>query len=179
MIRVLYLHGMGARPGGLKVQFLRAQGFDIDNPHLPDHDFVESVRRADTCLQARRPDVIVGSSRGGAVAMNLRSDGIPLVLVCPAWRGCGVSGLVPQGTIVLHSPHDSIVPFSDSEQLLRHGLAPGDLISVGADHFMNDPAAQQALADAVRRQAAVTAQLATTVAPPPAAETPHRRTDGS
>ena len=36
-----------------------------------------------------RPDVVVGSSRGGAVAMNLRNDSARLVLLCPAWKKWG------------------------------------------------------------------------------------------
>src|SRR6516162_4782021 len=36
-----------------------------------------------------RPDVLVGSSRGGAVAMNINSADARLVLLCPAWKRHG------------------------------------------------------------------------------------------
>jgi hypoxanthine phosphoribosyltransferase len=36
-----------------------------------------------------QPDVIVGSSRGGAVALNINSKDTPLVLLCPAWKNWG------------------------------------------------------------------------------------------
>jgi hypothetical protein len=32
------------------------------------------------------PDVVIGSSRGGAVAMNINTVSTPLILLCPAWK---------------------------------------------------------------------------------------------
>jgi len=47
------------------------------------------------------PDVVVGSSRGGAVAMNINAGSPPLVLLCPAWKHWGTARTVKPGTIIL------------------------------------------------------------------------------
>jgi hypothetical protein len=43
-----------------------------------------AVRIAGAEYDRHRLDVVVGSTRGGAVAMNLDSGDTPLVLLCPA-----------------------------------------------------------------------------------------------
>ena len=50
-----------------------------------------------------QPDVVVGSSRGGAVAMNINSGDAKLVLLCPAWKKWGTAKTVKPGTVILHS----------------------------------------------------------------------------
>ena len=45
-----------------------------------------------------KPDVVVGSSRGGAVAMNINSGDTNLVLLCPAWKRWGAATKVKPGT---------------------------------------------------------------------------------
>ena len=54
---------------------------EVLNPALPDGDFDEAVRIAQAEFDRHRPDVVVGSSRGGAVAMNIDSQDTPLVLL--------------------------------------------------------------------------------------------------
>jgi hypothetical protein len=62
-----------------------------------------SVRIAEAEFNQHQPDVIVGSSRGGAVAVNMQSGDTPLVLLCPAWKNWGTGTTVNQNTIILHS----------------------------------------------------------------------------
>lgn len=69
----------------------------VPNPSLPDDDFAAAVRIAQTEFDRHHPDVVVGSSRGGAVAMNIDSGTTPLVLLCPAWNRWGEGS---DGTIV-------------------------------------------------------------------------------
>ena len=85
-MRILFLHGRQSVPGGVKPTFLAQHGHEVINPALPEEDFTEAVRIAQAEFDKHRPDVVVGSSRGGAVAMNLDSGDTPLVLLCPAWR---------------------------------------------------------------------------------------------
>lgn len=59
---ILYLHGLGSKPGGIKPAFLRGQGFEVINPALPDEDFEESVRIAGEAYDQHHPDVVVGSA---------------------------------------------------------------------------------------------------------------------
>ena len=40
------------------------------NPKLPDESFAEALGIAQAEFDRHQPDVVVGSSRGGAVAMN-------------------------------------------------------------------------------------------------------------
>jgi alpha-beta hydrolase superfamily lysophospholipase len=56
---------------------------------LPDEDFGEAVRIAQAEFDNHQPQVVVGSSRGGAVAMNLNTGDARLVLLCPAWKKWG------------------------------------------------------------------------------------------
>ena len=90
-------------------------------------------------LDRQQPDVVVGSSRGGAVAMSINSGSTPLVLLCPAWKRWGTATTVKPGTIILHSKADDVVPFADSEELLRNSGLPSDLlIEVGQEHRLDD-----------------------------------------
>lgn len=140
MTKILFLHGRGSVPGGLKPTWLRRQGHEVFNPGLDDNDFAAAVQTAQREFDLHRPDVIVGSSRGGAVALNLLSGQTPLVLLCPAWRYWGSARSLQAPALILHSRHDAIVPFADSEELLRASHQPGDcLLAIGEDHRLADP----------------------------------------
>ena len=151
---ILFLHGWQSRPGGVKPTFLASHGHTVLNPALPDDDFVEALRIAQTEHDRHRPSVIVGSSRGGAVALNMRSGETPLVLLCPAWRRFGTATTAKPGTVILHSRSDDVVPFADSEELVRAGgLPPSALIEVGTDHRLADPEPLMAMLAACERAA--------------------------
>src|SRR5438552_1013212 len=85
-MKILFLHGWHSVPGGVKPTFLAEGGHEIINPKLPDDDFAEAIRVAQAEFDKHQPQVVVGSSRGGAVAMNINSGSARLVLLCPAWR---------------------------------------------------------------------------------------------
>ncbi len=132
MPTILFLHGLFSLPGGVKPTFLKDHGHEVINPKLPDDDFEEAVRIAQAEFDKHQPQVVVGSSRGGAVAMNINCGTAKLVLLCPAWKKYGTAKTVKPGTVILHSRADDVVPFADSEELAR---SPGvKLIEVGSDH---------------------------------------------
>ena len=81
---ILFLHGWTSTPGGVKPTFLASHGHTVLNPKLPDEDIGEAVKIAQAEYDQHHPDVIVGSSRGGAVGMNIECGATPLVLLCPA-----------------------------------------------------------------------------------------------
>jgi hypothetical protein len=138
-MKFLFLHGWTSTPGGLKPTYLKDHGHTVLNPALPDDDFDESVRIAQADFDDHQPDVVVGSSRGGAVAMNIDSQNTPLVLLCPAWKNWGSATTVKSNTTILHSPEDDVIPFGDSLELIGNsGLPVSSLIETGDEHRLAD-----------------------------------------
>jgi len=133
---ILFLHGWQSVLGGVTPTFLKGHGHTVLNPKLPDDSITEAVRIAQTEFDTHRPQVVVGSSRGGAVAMNINSGEAKLVLLCPAWKKYGTARTVKPDTAILHSREDDVVPFADSEELAKNSGAT--LIEVGTDHRLAD-----------------------------------------
>jgi alpha-beta hydrolase superfamily lysophospholipase len=152
MATVLFLHGWNSVPGGVKPTHLAQHGHTVLNPALPDDDFAESVRIAQAEIDRHHPDVVVGSSRGGAVAMNVDAGTAALVLLCPAWKKWGRATTVKPGTLILHAEADDVVPIAHSRELVTgSGLPATALVVVGDDHRLADPEPLAALVAAVER----------------------------
>ena len=148
-MKVLFLHGWQSVPGGVKPTYLTARGHEVINPALPDDDFEAAVRIAQAAFDEHTPPVVVGSCRGGAVAMNIECGSARLVLLCPAWKRSGTARTVKPGTTILHSRADDVIPFAESEELVRtSGLPASALVEVGADHRLADPESLRAMAAA-------------------------------
>jgi alpha-beta hydrolase superfamily lysophospholipase len=149
-MNILFLHGTGSKPGDVRASYLIKHGHDVSNPALPDDDFDEAVRIAQAEYDHGRPEVVVGSSRGGAVAMNIESGATPLVLLCPAWKRYGTVTNTKPNTTILHSKADERVPFSESEELIQSsGLPLSALIDVGREHRLTDEESLAAMLRAV------------------------------
>jgi hypothetical protein len=136
-MKTLFLHGWQSIPGGVKPTFLAQQGHEVINPKLPDEDFNLAVQIAQVEFDKHQPQVVVGSSRGGAVAMNIDSGEAKVVLLCPAWKRWGTARTVKPGTATLQSRADDVVPFADSEEVAKNSGA--SLFEVGTDHRLADP----------------------------------------
>lgn len=138
---ILFLHGWQSVQGSVKPTYLKDHGHEVINPKLEDDDFDVSLRTAQEAYNLYRPNVIVGSSRGGAVAMNIQSGSTPLVLLCPAWKKWGTVIKLKPNSMVLHSRMDDVIPFEDSEELVvKSGLQSETLVEVGSDHRLADDA---------------------------------------
>jgi len=149
-MKILFLHGWQSVPGGVKPSFLKDNGHEVFNPRLPDEDFQAALQIAQAEFDKHHPDVVVGSSRGGALAMNMNVGPVRLVLLCPAWKKFGSARTIKAGTVVLHSRLDDVVPFADSEELVRNSrLRPETLIEVGSDHRLADPESLQTMLRAI------------------------------
>ena len=136
-MKILFLHGWQSVPGGVKPTYLKDHGHEVINPALPHEDFAGAVRIAQAEFDKHMPQVVVGSSRGGAVAMNIDSGEARLVFLCPAWKKYGTARTVKPDTVILHSRADDVIPFADSEELAKTSGAT--LIEVGTDHRLADP----------------------------------------
>ena len=148
MSKILFLHGLESLPGGSKVRYLEGRGYEVLNPFLPKDSWERSVDIAQRYVDEEKPSIIVGSSRGGAVAMAVDPGAARLVLVAPAWKrfGCAPACL-NRDTIVIHSPKDDIVDYENSVEL--SDLYGVRLISAGECHRMNDPSAHSEILKAV------------------------------
>jgi alpha-beta hydrolase superfamily lysophospholipase len=150
---VLFLHGWNSQPGGVKPTYLAEHDHTVINPALPDDDFAESVQIAQAEFDRHHPEVVVGSSRGGAVAMNIDTKTAALVLLCPAWKKWGTATTAKPGTVILHAEADDVVPIAHSRELVaRSGLPESALIVVGNDHRLAEPEPLAALRAAVERR---------------------------
>lgn len=138
-MKILFLHGWHSVPGGVKPSYLSHHGHTVINPALDDDDFVAAVATAQAAFDQSQPHVVVGSSRGGAVALNIDSRETPLVLLCPAWRRWGTVKKLKPRSVILHCRKDGVIPFEESEELVaRSRLSPETLIEVGGDHRLAD-----------------------------------------
>ena len=163
-MKILFLHGWQSTPGSRKPTYLNDHGHDVLNPALPEDDFDAAVRIAQAEYDQGQPDVVVGSSRGGAVAMNIDTGDTPLVLLCPAWKTWGTATTVKPNTIILHSRADETVPFADSEELVRNSSLPsGSLIETGHEHRLADEESLKTMVRACERTASDTTLVDVTV----------------
>ncbi|MEI7686111.1 MAG: alpha/beta hydrolase [Planctomycetota bacterium] len=145
--KVLFLPGWFS-DGGTKAAFMRSLGYDVRTPRLSDWFFRRAVVQAQRAFEDMKPDVIVGASRGGGVAMDLDSGDTPMILMAPAWRRWCRNRRCKSGTVIIHSIRDECVPFGDSLELCR-GNIEVPLIATGEDHRLNDSEARSALASAL------------------------------
>ena len=149
-MKLLYLHGGNSTVGGVKPTYLRSHGHEVIEPELDHEDFEAALRTAQAAFDQHQPEIVVGSSRGGAVAVNLDSGPARLVLICPAWKKWGRANTVKAGTQILHSRADDVVPFADSVELISMSRLPETaLIEVGQDHRLADLEPLEALLWAV------------------------------
>lgn len=151
MVTILFLHGWHSVPGGVKPTYLKDHGHTVINPQIPDEDFDAALAIAQAEFDKHQPDVIVGSSRGGALAMNLKAGETPLVLLCPAWKKYGAAKTIRANSTILHSRADDVIPFADSEELVSNsGLPAYTLIETGSDHRLADPESLTMMLEACR-----------------------------
>ena len=84
------------------------------------------------------------------MATGLQSRGVPLLLLCPAWKKFGLDARVSGTVRILHAAADDLVPLADSVELLaRSGLPAEALTVVGKEHRLHDEEATAAMLAAV------------------------------
>jgi len=159
MTRVLFVHGQESGPQGTKARLL-AEHFETLTPQMDTSDFGRCVRQIAAAIESFQPDVVVGSSYGGAVAVALLQRGAwrgPTLLLAPAPVQLGVEPRLPADVPVwiVHGTRDDVVPIASSLTLARSG-SPEQvrLFEVHDDHRLSATVASGRLVSLVRALAA-------------------------
>ena len=158
-LRVHFIHGLEGSPSGAKARFF-AKHFDAYTPAMDTRDFAAAVETQARALADAGADVVVGSSFGGAIAVELLHRGVwtgPTLLLAQAAFKLGGARTLPDGVPVLlvHGVRDEVVPIGDSRTLARTGTpALVQLVEVDDDHRLQTLVDSGRLADLVREVAA-------------------------
>ncbi len=162
LLRVQFIHGLESSPQGNKAR-LFAETFDAITPAMDTRDFPGCVEVQAGVLESFRPDVLVGSSFGGAVAVALLQSGRwqgPTLLLAQAALRADLPAALPEGVRIwlIHGRSDAIVAIDDSRALARCGT-PGmvRLIEVDDDHPLTRTTESGELVAVIRELAVLTA----------------------
>jgi fermentation-respiration switch protein FrsA (DUF1100 family) len=164
----LGLGGLGALlgpPGWLAAGLAWRRGYPRWRRHLTRRVFARSVAVQEAALARHRPEVVVGSSFGGAVTLALMRSGAwrgPTVLLCPAWKLVVERAGWPEPpplaqlpglgrVLVVHGTADDVVPLAHSQALVAGSAA--SLTVVEDDHRLSATATTEGLAAWVRQVA--------------------------
>jgi predicted esterase len=156
--RVQFVHGLESSPQGTKARLFAAH-FDARTPAMDTADFEACVRVQAEELARFRPDVLVGSSFGGAVVVALLQRGLwrgPTLLLAQAAAHYGLELRLPENVRVwlVHGLRDDLVPIEESRALARTGT-PGlvSLLEPDDDHPLSATVASGRLLELVRELA--------------------------
>jgi predicted esterase len=153
--RVQFVHGLEGSPQGAKARLLAAH-FEALTPAMDTRDFEACVRVQHEALARFRPDVLVGSSFGAAVAVALLARGAwrgPTLLLAQAALRYDPGARLPEGVRVwlVHGLRDELIDPEESRRLARTGT-PGlvRLLEVDDEHRLGALVASGRLAELVR-----------------------------
>ena len=158
-----FAHGLEGSPQGAKAR-LFAEHFDARTPAMDTADFESCVALHVAELEGFQPDVLVGSSFGGAVVLALLQRGQwrgPTLLLAPAGRHRGLPAELPEGVHVwiVHGTRDSLVDPADSRALARAGRAEDVcLLEPDDDHPLHATTSSGRLVEIVRELASAADQ---------------------
>lgn len=157
-LRVHFIHGLEGSPQGAKPRFL-AEHFEVTAPAMDTRDLDGAIATQVAALATIDPDVVVGSSFGGAIAVAMLDRGAwrgPTVLLAPAAARLDVPNRLPDGVAVtiVHGVHDEVVPLEHSRALAATG-SPSlvRLVEVDDGHRLQTLLDTGSLADHVRSTA--------------------------
>jgi pimeloyl-ACP methyl ester carboxylesterase len=159
-MRVLFVHGLMSSPQGTKAVYL-AERFEARTPAMEVGDFMGCVRQQAEEIRTFQPDVVIGSSFGGAVVLALLAQGHwtgPTLLLAQAAVKMDPDARLPEGLPVLlvHGTRDAVVPVEHSRRLAKTG-SPGRvrLLEVDDTHRLVGLVETDRLADLVREARAL------------------------
>jgi len=150
---IMILHGKEGSPNGSKVRYVKSLEhngikYNVEVPNYKPKGETVSVALprctkdvGDLLADGYTPDLIIGSSFGGGVLLQLIRDGLwsgPSLFLAQAGVMYGVTTSLPSGlpAILIHGKQDDIVSFQDSVTLAnRHNRA--ELILVNDGHRLS------------------------------------------
>ena len=158
-LRVQFAHGLEGSPRGAKARLL-SRHFEARTPAMDTGDFEACVELHARTLERFRPDVVVGSSFGGAVVVELLRRRLwrgPTLLLAPAALRRDPSARLPEDVPVwiVHGLRDELIDVEQSRALARSGSPERvRLFEVDDDHALHRLVASGDLVLRVRELAA-------------------------
>jgi predicted esterase len=153
-LKLLFLHGLESNPSGTKAVWLRER-YGAIVPALDTSTWEKARAQAEAAVREHQPDVLVGSSFGGALAVSLLCDGVTsarTVLIAQAAALLGKGERLPAGTraIVIHGTADDVVPIEGSRTLVGNSGPNVHLWEIeSGDHRLNSTLEDGTLARAI------------------------------
>ena len=154
-LRVQFIHGLEGSPQGNKARLL-ARHFEALTPAMDTSDFEACVAVQADALAAFRPDVLVGSSFGAAVAVELLQRelwrGATLLLAQAALRR-GAHAELPPGVPIwlVHGLRDELIGIEDGRRLAAAGSPEWVVLhEVDDNHPLHETVASGRLVQLVR-----------------------------
>lgn len=153
--KVQFAHGLEGSPTGNKATVL-GRHFRVHTPAMNVLDVPSCIALHAEALRRFEPDVLVGSSFGGAIAVELLRTGAwrgPTLLLAQAAVGYDANARLPDAVHVwlVHGTADRLIPLADSRQLAATGAAPFvQLFEVDDDHPLRKYVASGGLVEHVR-----------------------------
>lgn len=140
-LKVQFAHGLEGSPTGNKATVLSA-AFDVHTPSMNVRDIPSCIALHERALEDFKPDVLIGSSFGGAIVLALLRSGAwrgPTLLLAQAALGYDPSSRLPPDAHVwlVHGTSDELIDVDDSRRLAATGQAPWvRLLEVDDDHAL-------------------------------------------
>ena len=154
-MRVLFIHGLVSSPQGTKARYL-AERFQALTPAMNTGDFAACLEQQREAIASFQPDVVVGSSFGGAVLYSLLRSGVwrgPSLFLAQAALKLDPHASLPAGVPVLlvHGTGDDVIPIAHSRRLAATG-DPGHvrLLEVDDGHRLLSLVESDRLAELIR-----------------------------
>lgn len=153
--RVQFIHGLEGSPQGAKARLL-ATHFTANTPAMDTRDFPGCVATQAAVIASFAPDVLIGSSFGGGVAVELLRrkhwNGPTLLLAQAALMYDREARLLADVPVwLVHGTRDDVVPIEHSRRLARTGTPDlVRLIEVDDDHSLAGMVASGELVAVVR-----------------------------
>jgi predicted esterase len=154
-LRVQFIHGLEGSPQGAKARLL-ARHFETLTPAMDTSDFEACVAVQANALGGFRPDVLVGSSFGAAVAVELLQRGLwrgaTLLLAQAALRRSARAELPPGVPVwLVHGLRDELIDIEESRRLAATGSPEWVVLyEVDDDHPLHETVRSGRLVELVR-----------------------------